>query len=277
MTQEPESIDDTVINDLTLVRFLADKSGNKKGLQLPLSSEVGFEQASTSPEYHLLGTTENGRVHSDFRGSLPDIVNGRILDIGCSRGETTNELSGRYKESEVIGIDINRAAISEAIASRRKGKFQVANGYCPQRYFPEKSFDAVFMMNNLLYAIDKLSDDRLAEILGNVKSVVKPGGYLLISGKRQYYVFKIADDIVTLETPLSQIHESFTGRVYGARLTNALGCVVPKEMEDFDWLLREGAKHIKEYERILDLVPRIKENALYNFLNRIGKKMKEAS
>ncbi len=245
-----QSIDDAVKNDLILAQHLADKRRNRSISKLPFSSDTDFEQAKSSAEYHLITETSKGRVRSDFGDSLPVIVNGRILDIGSCKGETTEELSERYKCSEVIGIDINPENIAKARDSNKKAQFMVANGYCPHEYFPARSFDAVFMMNNLLYAMDRITDDRLAEILGNVKSVIKPGGYLCISAMNCRYVFRVGENSVTLETPLQQIG-SVRGIIYGARLIKALDCAKPEDMKDFEWLLREGGTLIRAADGVL--------------------------
>jgi ubiquinone/menaquinone biosynthesis C-methylase UbiE len=43
---------------------------------------------------------------------LPQLKQPRILDIGCGQGQQTMELA-RLAESEVIGIDIDQAALSK--------------------------------------------------------------------------------------------------------------------------------------------------------------------
>jgi SAM-dependent methyltransferase len=132
--------------------------------------------------------TKYGRVKEDFEDKLPEIVNGDILDIGCSFGETTREISDKYKGSKVTGIDTCYERIAFARENNPNCEFLVQDGYNPN--FEEHSFDGVFCMNNLWYLISKKRFRVKRDSLLRISTLVKDGGYLLFSGNNSGVILR---------------------------------------------------------------------------------------
>lgn len=171
--------------------------------------------------YHLAHMTYEGRVEHTFGVPFLDnlrekIPNGRILEVGTSTRETTEELSRIFgSDVQVVGIDVN----PDVLGSRRElfrkthtslaqnvertyndpGKdplVALADGYTPP--FAEDTFEATFWMNSLYQVLSKLgmSDEDLQTALREVVRVTKPNGFICISGlaggvTEPYIVFQL--------------------------------------------------------------------------------------
>lgn len=166
------------------------RSSYHKNYPHPITSyKTNFKLDDTmldSSCYWTTGTTNSGRVSSQIGTSLPELKEGMILDLGCSIGLTTEEISQLYPHCFVVGLDISLARIKKAV-SRNSSKakkniaFLVADG-CSSP-FPPGTFEAVFAMNNLANAFVHTNYSSLIqEQLGKVISLVSMGGYLVLSG-----------------------------------------------------------------------------------------------
>jgi len=158
--------------------------------------------ASDLPEWPS-GFTYGFRVLDNFRGDwkgkeikrghLPKISRGKILDAGCSRGETTFEIASLYPQCRVIGIDSDPNRIASAwtlfdlrpeefSGMAKRIQFQVANFYKIEKHFKPSSFTGIFAMNNLSHVAREI------DLLGHViiakgfLNVLREGGYLCMSG-----------------------------------------------------------------------------------------------
>lgn len=141
------------------------------------------QNESSGLYYHTCSLTHPERIRMTFlKYELPKISNGRVLDWGCSEGDTTNDLKGIYANSEVIGIDIDTKLIEEASKRYKSCKFLVMDGFNLQ--FDKEHFDAIFCLNNLVYTIARSSNEiLLRESFAKIKSCVKEKGYLVLSGE----------------------------------------------------------------------------------------------
>ena len=101
---------------------------------------------------------------------------GRILDAGCGRGVITLELAKQHPEAEVIGVDIDEAAIERAAEIARKAgisncRFEVGDvtglGY-------REEFDLVLSVDNL----EHIKEDVTA--MASLAQALKPGGELVV-------------------------------------------------------------------------------------------------
>ncbi len=143
-----------------------------------------LEQRLVLPYWRVNFTKEN-RVIRTFRDSLPDLTVGNILDMGCNEGLTTEELQELYPGSRVVGIDIDKERVKEALKNKRKGNFLVSDGYQPP--FRGDSFDLVFCMNNIAMMSD-INDETYRNMLSGITRVLKPGGKLLVSNGGDYVI-----------------------------------------------------------------------------------------
>ncbi|VVB79543.1 Trans-aconitate 2-methyltransferase [uncultured archaeon] len=127
--------------------------------------------------------TETGRrVKSTFEESLPQIPSGRILDLGCSIGMTTEEIASLYPSCNVYGIDMNPRALE--IARERVNvpeiEFILGDGF--RKPFPAEHFDGIFCMNNLGFTFNPGNPQTFKRHLDNILSMVRQEGYLLFAG-----------------------------------------------------------------------------------------------
>jgi ubiquinone/menaquinone biosynthesis C-methylase UbiE len=107
---------------------------------------------------------------------LPQLKQPRILDIGCGQGQQTMELA-RLAESEVIGIDIDQAALSklrQRIDQACLGdRIKAIHVSLLDNQFDDNSFDLLWEEGvfHLLDAFKSLSE---------CWRLLKPDGYLIV-------------------------------------------------------------------------------------------------
>ncbi len=161
--------------------------------------------------YHTEFLTWAGRVEQTFGRNIEKlrkiITHGNILEVGSSTGETTKDLANIFGSNvQVYSIEVNRQmlidskerSIAERVARvlgdvtggderqyQTGGKDPVifaGDGYRPP--FAKNTFEAVFLMNNLYQSIQQntLGDKQTESIMVNISNIIKPGGFLCISG-----------------------------------------------------------------------------------------------
>lgn len=84
-------------------------------------------------------------------GVFPKGVKRKILDVGCGLGGTANFIQA-HGWGEVVGIDIDRAAIGYAKAAYPNGEFHVCDACdasAVQSLFPESKFDIIILFHAL--------------------------------------------------------------------------------------------------------------------------------
>lgn len=129
-----------------------------------------------------------GRVKNDFGNVLPEIKNGIILDVGCSYGKTTLEISDLYPTSKLVGIDRVIDLIGQARENAPQCDFLVADAY--NLPFAKESFDGIFCMNNLWYLISNKRKRVSKQDFLRISELVKQGGYLFFSGNDTGIIFR---------------------------------------------------------------------------------------
>lgn len=102
----------------------------------------------------------------------------RILDFGCSDGETTREIFENVGDDCLVyGID--RELGKDCFERRRNDSplFFLGDGFS---YFQERGevFDLVLAMNNVLY---KMTDFNRSRIMDSLGSLVDEDGYLILA------------------------------------------------------------------------------------------------
>jgi SAM-dependent methyltransferase len=169
--------------------------------------------------YHTPSASIYGLIKAALGDSIPKVNNGgAVLDLGCSTAWGTIELANLYNPDVcVVGIDLSKPVIESAYESLKEAK----RGLVPQYYdkiyglnntpcrikglrlpsyllmadgfnapFADSTFDAVFCMNNLYYALPHMKHSSVKQRLQQVARLVKPGGSLVMSGifKSDYIV-----------------------------------------------------------------------------------------
>ena len=181
-------------------------------------TQLSSERAGDPKKDRLLPKHERrisyyGRASSTFGSDVLNylkehIQEGRILDSGTSSGAVATELAIILGDQvSVVGLDIHTRAIELAKQQETQEK-SVAGENAPEQPktvegraalakrlnwvqgdsyfppFPNDSFEAVFMMNNIYHIIQSkdISQHELKIVLKNQLAILKPGGYLCISG-----------------------------------------------------------------------------------------------
>lgn len=109
---------------------------------------------------------------------LGELPGKHILDIGCATGELSFQLAAGG--AEVTGIDLNKDLLQQAISNKKhKGLlFQQGNMLELKQDFEAQQFDAVLCFGNTLVHLN--SETLVLQMLADAKTVLKPGGQLLI-------------------------------------------------------------------------------------------------
>ena len=128
---------------------------------------------------------ENGldsNLHSKFRRALElagPVAGKNVLDVGCGRGELVYYCV--KKGASALGIDYSQAAIEIANQTLRrlppglKKKAKAAVGNAESYNFTER-YDVIFMIE----VAEHIYDWQLREAVSRIKSILNPGGKLII-------------------------------------------------------------------------------------------------
>ncbi len=93
-------------------------------------------------QYHRF-QNERSRPFYDLLAQI-DLESPRtIVDLGCGSGELTAQLSGRWSEADVVGIDSSPEMINEAKTYERPGKLEFRLGGISE-WEPEEPVDLLF-------------------------------------------------------------------------------------------------------------------------------------
>lgn len=111
-----------------------------------------------------------------FEELLVNIHGGRVLDIGCGSGQFIGMLMQSLGSFESItGVDVDDVVLEEARSKFSAETFNFIEASSQSLPFEAASFDFV----SISKALHHVEDDR--QTLDEMKRVLKPGGYFLIS------------------------------------------------------------------------------------------------
>lgn len=107
---------------------------------------------------------------------LPELVNPRILDIGCGSGAPTLELA-RLSQGEIFGIDIDQPSldrlIDRATEARLSHRIKAINCSMFNIAFSDKSFDIIWTEGSMWII-------GLEQGLREWRRLIKPEGFLVV-------------------------------------------------------------------------------------------------
>jgi ubiquinone/menaquinone biosynthesis C-methylase UbiE len=101
----------------------------------------------------------------------------KVLDAGCGIGATSLHLAKKYPHAYFTGITL--ASTEVKLAKSKQKEKNVTNaeflvGNYTNTGFPNNSFDGVFALESLVYAVSK------KDVIQEISRVIKPGGKVVI-------------------------------------------------------------------------------------------------
>ncbi len=119
-----------------------------------------------------------------------------ILDVGCGTGELAAGLA--EKGALVTGIDLNDALLSQARTYRSHDRilYRKANMLHIARLFGRNKFDLVVCLGNTL--VHLLNPMQMRDFFSGVRTVLKPGGVLILQMLNYDYIFKEKINVLPL-------------------------------------------------------------------------------
>lgn len=117
-------------------------------------------------------------------GKLIEPKSGRILDIGSADGVFTKVILDKSKAEEVVGIDVLKKSIdwSKRHWKDKRLKFLVADAH--KLPFASASFDGAVALEVLEHVASP------EKVLGEIKRVLRPGGYAVFLVPTDNFLFK---------------------------------------------------------------------------------------
>lgn len=105
---------------------------------------------------------------------LEDLSFSSLVDIGCGDGRFLREMGERYPEKEVLGVDYSERAINLARAMNPDLVFE-------KRNIIEEPLAQSFDIATLIEVIEHIPPGQLDEFVEQVRKIIAPGGYLLVT------------------------------------------------------------------------------------------------
>lgn len=104
------------------------------------------------------------------RNTIEQLPGSTLLDVGCGDGFLLNEM--HRPETRKSGVDLSERAIAYARAFATDAEFSVQDIFTL-----EETFDIVVLTE----VLEHIQDTLIREFVAKVKSLVAPGGYLLVT------------------------------------------------------------------------------------------------
>jgi ubiquinone/menaquinone biosynthesis C-methylase UbiE len=112
----------------------------------------------------------------DVLAELLPIAGRDIIELGCGAAKLARTLLERHPDSRVTGLEVDERQHAKNLSSPQPGLRFVAGG-AQAIPFPDASFDVALMLKSLHHVPLPL----LAQALGEVARVLRPGGHLYVS------------------------------------------------------------------------------------------------
>lgn len=107
---------------------------------------------------------------------LAPLAGQRIIELGCGSASLARALLARHPDSRVTGLEVDERQHAKNVASPQEGLRFIAAG-AQAIPFPDASFDLALMLKSLHH----VPRPSLAQALGEVARVLRPGGLLYVS------------------------------------------------------------------------------------------------
>jgi SAM-dependent methyltransferase len=179
------------------------KAGGKKGASLlPVTNHthdafyLAFEDRFRGARSEI---KKRMRVYLPFLKRQRVTKQGRILDVGCGRGEWLEILSeAGYAKAE--GVDLNASMVEQC--RERKLPVSLADGISHLALLPKATMAAI----TAFHVIEHLSFDQLMRFIGESHRVLKPGGLTILETPNLCNILVGASDFYRDMTHRNPIH-----------------------------------------------------------------------
>ena len=112
----------------------------------------------------------------DFLADLVPLAGCEIIELGCGSAGLARSLLSRHPDNRVIGLEVDVRQHAKNLATPQTGLTFIAAG-AEAIPFPAASFDLALMLKSLHHVPLSL----MAQALGEVARVLRPGGHLYAS------------------------------------------------------------------------------------------------
>jgi SAM-dependent methyltransferase len=230
----------------------------------------------------------------EIRAKLGSISGGKVLDVATGSGDFIDTLMKALKNYDCfVGIDISRKDLESAEKRFRERSVKLVEMNAESLEFRDNSFDTVSMAYSLHHLV------RIDKVLAEMRSVLKPGGHLIIqedfcdgnqTEAQKTHVLQHAWD-AQIDSLMGKTHKAtFTKH----RIKEAIGCLMlepveifesthpvkclfcekkfrcddPKSEKEIDSSIKEIEDNLKRLKEVADPKDRIR-------LGRLGEELKE--
>jgi SAM-dependent methyltransferase len=165
------------------------------------------------PSYRVPAPFDYVAFEGRFRGSSEDILAatrerywdvlagaGRVLDVGCGRGELLSALA--ESGVEAVGVDLDPGMVAEARAAGLD--VAEADAIAFLREQPRQSFDALCAVQ----VVEHLPVRAVRELIELAKSRLRPGGLLLLETPNPTALFVLGNSFVLDPSHVWPLHPS---------------------------------------------------------------------
>ena len=120
-------------------------------------------------------------LYNSFLNFIDKNIEGRLLEIGCGIGKTTQFLAERYKNLAITAIDYDKEQIDIANKNKKSIKIKFIQADATQLEFKPSSFDYI-IETNVFHHIKNY-----AKAIKEVKKVLKKNSYFYLMDISQYF------------------------------------------------------------------------------------------
>ena len=112
----------------------------------------------------------------DVLAELVPLAGREIVELGCGAAAMARKMVVRFPGTRITGLEVDGRQHAKNLASPQTGLAFVAAG-AQAIPFPDASFDAALMLKSLHHVPMPL----MAQALGEIRRVLRPGGFLYVS------------------------------------------------------------------------------------------------
>jgi ubiquinone/menaquinone biosynthesis C-methylase UbiE len=135
---------------------------------------VRQEYDTTAPEYDSRWDYYICATLRKTADRLPARSFTRVLDVACGTGRLLGELSGRWPDTEFVGVDLSREMLREAQA-QTGDNVGLIHGLAGELPLPPDTVDLVVCCNSFHFFPEP------AAFLREARRVLEPGGHLVVT------------------------------------------------------------------------------------------------